>query len=92
MVEDVVHKANDSLDMLIIDFSGITQIDPKIEQPLLDMIRTLKIMGVTPVITGITPSIALNVPHFAHSLKAEKKEATLKIAIEKMGFVMRGKD
>lgn len=92
MVEDVVHKANDSLDTLIIDFSGITQIDPKIEKPLLDMIRTLKIMGVTPVITGITPSIALNVPHFAHSLKAEKKEATLKIAIEKMGFVMKSKD
>ncbi|WP_033542552.1 GAF domain-containing protein [Planococcus sp. CAU13] len=92
MVEDVVKKAGNNLDCLIIDFSGITEIDPRIEQPLLDMVTSLKIMGIKPVITGITPSIALNVPHFAHSLKGEQKEATLKIAIEKMGFTMKEKD
>ncbi len=92
MINDVVQKAGDGLDTLIIDFSGITEIDQQIEQPLLDLVTTLKVMGVTPVITGITPSIALNVPHFAHSLKGERMEATLKIAIEQMGFVLTQKD
>ena len=91
MVDDVVGKSGNGLDILIIDFSGITQIDPRIEKPLLDMIHTLKIMGVTPVITGIAPSIALSVPHFAHALKGERMEATLKIAIEQMGFVLTKK-
>ncbi|WP_372869482.1 GAF domain-containing protein [Planomicrobium okeanokoites] len=91
IIDDTVDKASDGLDFLIIDFSGITEIDPQIEQPLLDLVKILKIMGVTPVITGITPSIALNVPHFAHSLKGERMEATLKIAIEQMGFVLTKK-
>ncbi|HSJ37020.1 MAG TPA: GAF domain-containing protein [Planococcus sp. (in: firmicutes)] len=92
MIDDVVSKAAQGVDFLIVDFSGITQIDSRIEQPLLDLIKTLKIMGVTPIITGISPSIALNVPHFAHSLKGERMEATLKIAIEQLGFVLTKKD
>lgn len=92
MIEDVIHKAGEGVDYLIVDFSGITQIDSRIEQPLLDLIKTLKIMGVTPIITGISPSIAMNVPHFAHSLKGERMEATLKIAIEQMGFVLTKKE
>lgn len=91
LIEDVVKKSSDGIDFLILDFSGITQIDPRIEQPLLDLIKTLKIMGVTPIITGILPSMALNVPHFAHSLKGERMEATLKIAIEQLGFVLTKK-
>lgn len=86
LIEDVVKKSSASIDYLIIDFSGITQIEAQIEQPLLDLINTLKIMGVTPIITGIQPFMALQVPHFAHSLKGERMEATLKIAIEQMGF------
>ncbi|WP_422124378.1 GAF domain-containing protein [Planococcus sp. X10-3] len=92
MIEDVVNKMGQGMDFLIVDFSGITQIDSRIEQPLLDLIKTLKIMGVTPIITGISPSIALNVPHFAHALKGERMEATLKIAIEQMGFALTKKD
>ncbi|WP_185959479.1 GAF domain-containing protein [Planococcus salinarum] len=92
MIEDVVDKVVQGVDFLIVDFSGITQIDPRIEQPLLDLVKTLKIMGVTPIITGISPAVALNVPHFAHSLKGERMEATLKIAIEQLGFVLTHKD
>ncbi|MFD1032500.1 GAF domain-containing protein [Metaplanococcus flavidus] len=92
MIEDVVEKVGQGIDYLIVDFSGITQIDSRIEQPLLDLIKTLKIMGVTPIITGISPSVALNVPHFAYSLKGERMEATLKIAIEQMGFVLTKKE
>lgn len=93
MIVDVVQKIGQGqeVDYLIVDFSGITQIDPRIEQPLLDLIKTLKIMGVVPIITGISPGIALNVPHFAHSLKSERMEATLKIAIEQLGFVLTKK-
>lgn len=93
MIEDVVNKVGQGhgVDYLIVDFSGITQIDSRIEQPLLDLIKTLKIMGVIPIITGISPSIALNIPHFAHALKGERMEATLKIAIEQLGFVLTQK-
>lgn len=92
MITDVISKVGQEIDYLIVDFSGITEIDPRIEQPLLDLIKTLKIMGVTPIITGISPAIAINVPHFAHSLKGERMEATLKIAIEQMGFVLTKKE
>ncbi|MFC4713544.1 GAF domain-containing protein [Planococcus dechangensis] len=88
LIDDVVIKSSEGIDFLIMDFSGITQIDPRIEQPLLDLIKTLKIMGITPIITGILPTMAMQVPHFAHSLKGEKMEATLKIAIEQLGFVL----
>lgn len=88
LIDDVVIKSSEGIDFLIMDFSGITQIDPRIEQPLLDLIKTLKIMGITPIITGILPTMAMQVPHFAHSLKGEKMEATLKIAIEQLGFIL----
>ncbi|MBT2583185.1 GAF domain-containing protein [Planococcus sp. ISL-109] len=92
LIDDVVIKSSEGIDFLIMDFSGITQIDPRIEQPLLNLIKTLKIMGITPIITGILPSMAIQVPHFAHSLKGEKMEATLKIAIDQLGFVLTKKN
>lgn len=92
LIDDVVIKSSEGIDFLIMDFSGITQIDPRIEQPLLDLIKTLKIMGITPIITGILPTMAIKIPHFAHSLKGEKMEATLKIAIEQLGFVLTKKN
>ncbi|MGB6778338.1 MAG: GAF domain-containing protein [Planococcus citreus] len=92
LIEDVVMKASEGIDFLILDFSGITQIDPRIEDPLLDLIKALKIMGITPIITGILPTMAMNVPHFAHSLKGERMEATLKIAIEQLGFELTKKN
>lgn len=88
LIDDVVMKASDGIDYLILDFSGITQIDPRIEDPLLDLIKALKIMGITPIITGILPTMAMKVPHFAHSLKGERMEATLKIAIDQLGFAL----
>lgn len=88
LIEDVVMKASEGIDYLILDFSGITQIDPRIEDPLLDLIKALKIMGITPIITGILPTMAMKVPHFAHSLKGERMEATLKIAIDQLGFAL----
>ena len=86
LINDTVKKIDQEIEFLIIDFSGVTKIDSRIEMNLLDLIKTLKIMGVTPVITGISPLVALKVPHFASSLKGEKMEATLKIAIEQLGF------
>ncbi|ANU20619.1 hypothetical protein BBI15_10520 [Planococcus plakortidis] len=88
LIDDVVIKASGGLDFLILDFSGITQIDPRIEEPLLDLIKALKIMGITPIITGILPTMAMNVPHFAHSLKGERMERSLKVAIEQLGFAL----
>ncbi|MGM0896553.1 MAG: GAF domain-containing protein [Bacillota bacterium] len=92
LIDDVVMKSSDGVDYLILDFSGITQIDPRIEHPLLDLIKALKIMGITPIITGILPSMAIKVPHFAHSLKGERMEATLKIAIDQLGFTLMQKN
>ncbi|TWT08046.1 STAS domain-containing protein [Planococcus sp. CPCC 101016] len=92
LVEDVVQKVGQEIEFLIIDFSGVTQVDSQIETNLLDLIKTLKIMGITPIITGISPLVALKVPHFAHSLKGERMEATLKIAIEQLGVGMPEKN
>lgn len=92
LIEDVTMKASGEIEFLVIDFSGVTQIDSEIEQPLLDLIKTLKLLGITPIITGILPSMALKIPHFAHSLKGERKEATLKIALEQLDFKISPKN
>lgn len=86
--DEVVTQCGDEIDYLVIDFSGVKQIDMQIERPLLDMIKVLKIMGITPVITGIKPFMAIKVPHLSHALKGEMMEGNLKSAIEQLGFMI----
>lgn len=89
IIEDVLEKCGVEMDYLIIDVSGVTQLNSEVGKYLLMLVSALKIIGVTPVITGIQPFMALKVPHFAAALKGEIIEANLETALSKLGFVLK---
>lgn len=89
IIKHVLEKcSNEHMDYLIIDVSGVVQINTVVGEYLLKLVGILKIIGVTPVITGIQPFMALKVPHFAAALKDILIEANLEAALKKLGFVL----
>ena len=89
IIEHVLEKcSNEPMEYLIIDVSGVLQINTIVGEYLLKLVNILKIIGVTPVITGIQPFMALKVPHFAVALKGVLIEANLESALKQLGFVL----
>ena len=89
IIEHVLEKcSHEPMDYLIIDVSGVLQINTVVGEYLLKLVNILKIIGVTPVITGIQPFMALKVPHFAAALKGVLIEANLESALKQLGFVL----
>lgn len=89
IIEHVLEKcSHEPMDYLIIDVSGVLQINAVVGEYLLKLVNILKIIGVTPVITGIQPFMALKVPHFAAALKGVLIEANLESALKQLGFVL----
>lgn len=89
IIDHVLEKCNqEPMDYLIIDVSGVLQINTVVGEYLLKLVNILKLIGVTPVITGIQPFMALKVPHFAAALKGVLIEANLESALKQLGFVL----
>ena len=89
IIEHVLEKcSHEPMDYLIIDVSGVLQINAVVGEYLLKLVNILKIIGVTPVITGIQPFMAIKVPHFAEALKGVLIEANLESALKQLGFVL----
>ena len=89
IIEHVLEKcSHEPMDYLIIDVSGVLQINTVVGEYLLKLVNILKIIGVTPVITGIQPFMALKVPHFAAALKGVLIEANPESALKQLGFVL----
>lgn len=89
IIEHVLEKCSkEPIEYLIIDVSGVLQINSVVGEYLLKLVNILKIIGVTPVITGIQPFMALKVPHFAAALKGVLIEANLESALKQLGFVL----
>ncbi|EGA90878.1 hypothetical protein GPDM_02730 [Planococcus donghaensis MPA1U2] len=87
IIRHVLDKCNEeTMDYLIFDVSGVSQINAVVGEYLLKLVSILKVIGVTPVITGIQPFMALKVPHFAAELKAVMIESNLESALKKLGF------
>ncbi|MGK7378750.1 STAS domain-containing protein [Planococcus sp. 1R117A] len=89
IIDHVLQKCGENaLDYLVIDVSGVSQINAVVGEYLLKLVNILKIIGVIPVITGIQPFMALKVPHFATALKGIMMEANLEMALKQLGFVL----
>ncbi|ANU24537.1 STAS domain-containing protein [Planococcus donghaensis] len=89
IIKHVLEKcSSEPMDYLIIDVSGVLQINAVVGEYLLKLVSILKVIGVTPVITGIQPFMALKVPHFAAALKDVLIEANLEAALKNLGFVL----
>jgi rsbT co-antagonist protein RsbR len=89
IIDHVLIKLGErNLEYLIIDVSGVSQINTTVGEYLLKLVGILKIIGITPVITGMQPFMALKVPHFAASLRGILIEANLETALKQLGFVL----
>ncbi len=89
IIQHILEKCStESMDHLIIDVSGVHQINSVVGEYLLKTVSILKIIGVTPVITGIQPYMALKVPHFAAALKGVLIESNLESALKRLGFML----
>ena len=88
-IDQVLMKLGErNLEYLIIDVSGVSQINTTVGEYLLKLVGILKVIGITPVITGIQPFMALKVPYFAASLKGVLIEANLETALKQLGFAL----
>ena len=89
IISHVLAKSQEeAMEYLIIDVSGVSQINSVVGEHLLKLVNILKVIGIIPVITGIQPFMALKVPHFAAALKGVLIEANLESALKKLGFVL----
>lgn len=76
------------LDYLIVDLSGVTQINATVSGALLKLVKILEIIGVKPVLTGFQPHMALNALQVHADLKDIAIESNLERALHRIGFVL----
>lgn len=87
IIDQVIHScAEKGVEVLVIDVSGVSQINSQVGEYLLKLVKILGLIGVRPVITGIQPFMALKVPHFSAALKGTMIEANLETALKRLGF------
>ncbi|OCA85212.1 GAF domain-containing protein [Pseudobacillus wudalianchiensis] len=77
-----------SLEYLIIDLSGISQMNDLVSEALLKIGSLLKLIGVTPILTGIYPGIALKAVNSDVASQDIMIEANLERALNKIGFIL----
>ncbi|MFP7494923.1 GAF domain-containing protein [Terribacillus saccharophilus] len=81
-----------NLDYLVIDLSGISQINHVVSSSLLKIASLLKLIGVTPILTGFHPDLALKALSLQMQLKDIVIEANLERALHKIGFSLEKRD
>ncbi|WP_417897476.1 STAS domain-containing protein [Bacillus haimaensis] len=60
LIEETLQKSkNLSINKLIVDFSGVYNLDQTVVHTLDLLIRSLKLIGITPIITGLRPELSL---------------------------------
>ncbi|ANU15972.1 histidine kinase [Planococcus maritimus] len=87
IIDQVMHDcAEKGIEVLIVDVSGVSQINSEVGEYLLKLVKVLELIGVKTAVTGIQPYMALKVPHFAQALKGTMIEANLETALKRLGF------
>ncbi len=76
------------LDYLILDLSAVTQMNATVSGALLKLVNILEIIGVTPILTGFQPQLAMNAIQVHADLKDIAVEASLERALKRIGFVL----
>ncbi|WP_415813350.1 STAS domain-containing protein [Mesobacillus thioparans] len=74
------------LKYFILDLSGVTIIDSIVANSLFQIIKTLKLLGVEIIITGIRPSIAQTITHIGLDFNITKISKSLENALSDLGF------
>ncbi|MES5261701.1 STAS domain-containing protein [Priestia megaterium] len=83
ILENVILKIIEmKVEYLIVDFSGILNIDAIAERYLFDIYSVLRLQGIEVVMTGIRPELAQTVVRNGIDFSSIKTYATVKQAIE----------
>ncbi|WHY73626.1 STAS domain-containing protein [Fictibacillus enclensis] len=75
-----------SLESLVIDLSGITQINEYVTHYLLTITKTLSLLGVLPILTGFRPDMARRSVNSAEELSKITIKGNLEDALTHIGF------
>ncbi len=78
-----------SLDYLVIDLSGVQNINHSFINQLLKVLSSLKLIGVIPVVTGIQPNLAIKALEFKEELAGIMIHASLQQALTHIGFALK---
>ncbi|WML48007.1 GAF domain-containing protein [Neobacillus sp. PS3-34] len=77
-----------SLEYLVIDLSGILKINNLVSASLLKIVNLLELIGVTPILTGLHPDLAIKAIQTNVNLQKVSIEANLERALNKIGFIL----
>ncbi|MDR7071591.1 STAS domain-containing protein [Fictibacillus barbaricus] len=62
LMEIVLNRSQTlSLNYLVIDLSGVSNIDSDVAHYLIHLVKALRLLGITPILTGIRPDMAIRV-------------------------------
>lgn len=91
--EKIIHTAltsstDLSLQYLIIDLSGILQMNDNVSFHLLNLVKLLKLIGVTPALTGIRPDLAMKAVQLNLDLEDVMIGTNLEEVLRRIGFTL----
>ncbi|OOE14975.1 histidine kinase [Fictibacillus arsenicus] len=82
---------NLNLEYMIIDLSGISQINNSVSSYLLNIVKLLKLIGVTPILTGFRPDLAIKTMKVDVDFHDIIITSNLESALSHIGFVLNKK-
>ncbi|MDG5471356.1 STAS domain-containing protein [Jeotgalibacillus sp. ET6] len=75
-----------NIEEFVIDLSGVAMVDTFVAQKLFQVMDSLKLIGVQPKISGISPEMAQTIVQLGLDFKDIPSYATLKSALREIGF------
>lgn len=90
IIETALFKSQElALNHLVIDLSGIMYINQTVIASLLKIVTILKLIGVTPILTGFRPDLAMKAVQMNAELNDILIEANLEKALNTIGFELK---
>ncbi|RWZ54631.1 STAS domain-containing protein [Halobacillus fulvus] len=87
MTEVVLTKSQElALDYIVIDLSGIGKVDELVIHSFSKLTNMLKLLGITPIITGIRPEVAIQTTNTPSIFRDITTTLNLESALELIGF------
>lgn len=87
IMETALEQGNHlQLDCLIIDVSGVLMIDTMVADQIFNIVKTLKLSGITAIITGIRPEIAQTMVSLGLDFKSITTFSNLRHALLHLGY------
>ncbi|UOR13459.1 GAF domain-containing protein [Halobacillus amylolyticus] len=92
MLQSVLAKSQKyDLDHLVIDLSGVLDIDQTVHSFLQKLVYLLNVVGIETILTGIGPELSKKAVEFNITFEGVKRKANLEGALADIGFVLQKK-